>query len=93
MSAAIITPTVGRVVHLYRPRHGTSLDSRKPMSATIAHVWDDRTVNIAYFDHVGTALSDSKIHLVQADDQPPAPLVVHGHVISVPYVVWPPRAS
>lgn len=68
----IIEPTVGRVVHYYAPRGDVDY-TYNPQCALIAHVWDDRCVNLAIFDVNGVPYDDppTSVLLVQPGDLPP----------------------
>ena len=67
----IIPPTPGRVVWFY----DTADASRQPQAAIVAHVWNDRVVNLAVFDTNGNAYSRTSVCLVQEGD--PAPCGMH----------------
>jgi hypothetical protein len=70
----MIKPTVGRVV-LFRPglgfeRIGTRHDDQ-PFAATVAYVWHDRLVNLAFADHDGRSHNATSVPLLQDDDKAP----------------------
>lgn len=73
----MITPTNGRVV-LYHPGGFDSItqhDKAKPLAAMIAHVWNDRMVNLIVFDSNGQPHGRTSVPLMQdgdATDQPGA---------------------
>lgn len=68
----MIRPTTGRVVW-YQPSKPWDQPLRdQPFSATIAYVWNDRLVNLAYFDQNGIAHNATSVQLVQEGDTPNA---------------------
>jgi hypothetical protein len=74
----MIKPTIGRVV-LYYPGNevatslGMTVLSEQPMDAHVVHVWDDRLVNLAVFDHAGKPWALGSVKLLQdGDDKPNA---------------------
>ena len=84
-----IPPTVGRVV-LFTPSRLTGdygfthIDSRKPLAAIVAHVFNDALVNLSVFDSNGTPFSRTSVPLVQADEDKPE----HGYFCEwMPYQV------
>ena len=65
-----IVPTVGRVVGFTPSRltgdYGFAhIDSRKPLAAIVAHVFNDGLVNLAVFDSNGQPHSRTSVPLVQ----------------------------
>lgn len=66
-----ITPTVGRIVHYYPTNEdsGAIISLGQPLAATIAHVWNERCINIAYLDTNGVWRSKSSVLLVHEDDE------------------------
>ncbi len=71
----MIKPTVGRVV-LFHPglgfeRIGTRHDDQ-PFAATVAYVWNDRLVNLAFVDHDGRSHNITSVPLLQDDDARPS---------------------
>lgn len=74
----MISPTNGRIVWYTPPRTPAmftpsmvQIDPTKPLAATVVHVWDDRTVNLAVLDSVGMMHSRTNITLLQDDDLKP----------------------
>ena len=65
----MITPTVGRVVWVIRPRDTT--DIHQPEVGLIAYVWNDHMINVAGFDHNGQPFSITSLALVQDDEPKP----------------------
>lgn len=66
----IITPTVGRIVHYYPTADDLGpMGSGQPFAAIVAHVWNDRCINIAYFDANGVVRSKTSVLLVHDDDE------------------------
>ena len=84
-----ILPTVGRVVWFTPSRptgdYGfTHIDSRNPLAAIVAHVFNDGLVNLSVFDSNGTPFSRTSVPLVQADEDKPE----HGYFCErMPYQV------
>ena len=71
-----ILPTVGRVVWFTPSRltgdYGfTHIDSRKPLDAIVAHVFNDGLVNLSVFDSNGTPFSRTSVPLVQEGEAKP----------------------
>lgn len=64
----MIPPTVGRVVWFNLYGEG----QQQPLAATIAHVNDDGTVNIGFFDQHGVHKNATRVPLIQEGDTPPA---------------------
>lgn len=65
----IITPTVGRVVWVFRPYD--TKDATQPEAALVTYVWDDRLINVAGFDHDGKLFALTSLVLVQPDEPKP----------------------
>lgn len=61
----MISPTVGRVVWYY------SAPNTEPFAAIVAHVWDDRLINVMQIDSNGIPHSRTSVKLLQDGD--PAP--------------------
>jgi hypothetical protein len=84
-----IFPTVGRVVWFTPSRLTgdfgfTHIDSRKPLAAIVAHVFNDGLVNPSVFDSNGTPFSRTSVPLVQEAEAKPE----HGYFCSwMPYQV------
>src|SRR5215203_5895400 len=69
-----IVPTVGRVVWFTPSRltgdYGfTHIDSRKPLAAIVAHVFNDCLVNLSVFDSNGTPFSRTSVPLCRRRGQ------------------------
>lgn len=65
----MITPTIGRVVWVVRPRETT--DIQQAEAALIAYVWNDHLINVAGFDHNGNPFRLGSLRLVQDDEPKP----------------------
>ena len=67
----MIKPTVGRMLHYYPAvdDNGVILSCERPLAATIAHVWNDRCINIAYLDVNGVSWGKLSVPLVQEGDE------------------------
>jgi hypothetical protein len=67
----MISPSIGRVVWYYPPRHP---DGEQPLAAIVAHVWSDTCVNLAIFDANGRPLADppTSVLLVQPGNEVPS---------------------
>lgn len=67
----MIKPTVGRMLHYYPASEdsGAIVNCGHPLAATIAHVWNDRCINIAYLDTNGVWRSKTSVLLVHEDDE------------------------
>lgn len=63
----MIKPTIGRVV-LYRP--DAQFEETVRHAATVAHVYEDGTINIGVVDSNGVAYNEQRVTLVQGDDVP-----------------------
>lgn len=65
-----IAPTVGRVIHYYPTAddNGALPPPGQPLAGIVASVWNDRCINITYFDANGNAWSKTSVPLVQDDD-------------------------
>lgn len=61
----MIQPTVGRMVHFYIGQ------GSEPNAAIIAHVHNDRMVNLCVIDEGGGTTGVSSVPLVQEDDEKP----------------------
>jgi len=77
----VITPTVGRIVWYWPRVNDGDPRSEQPFAAIVAYVFDDRTISIAAFDHVGTVEAHNGIQLAQEGD----PVPTHGD-----YAEWMP---
>lgn len=77
----MIKPTVGRVVW-YWP-HGKNPDDNltQPCAAIIAHVWNDRCINIVWFNANGSPSAQTSVTLMQEGDLRP----MHPHAEWMPY--------
>lgn len=68
----MITPTIGRVVWY----HPTLIDgmrlSKDPHAATVAYVWNERTVNLSVVDHSGYQYTKQSVPLLQGEGPHPA---------------------
>lgn len=66
----MIKPTVGRMLHYYPAGEdsGAIITCGQPLAATIAHVWNDRCINIAYLDANGVWRGKTSVLLVHEDD-------------------------
>lgn len=66
-----ITPTVGRVIHYYPTAddNGALPPQGQPLAGIVACVWNDRCINITYFDANGNAWGKTSVPLVQDDDE------------------------
>jgi len=72
----MILPTVGRVVWFTPSRLTgddgfTHIDSRKPLAAIVAHVFNDALVNLSVLDSNGTPFSRTSVPLVQEGEAKP----------------------
>lgn len=65
----MISPTVGRVVWVIRPRETTDIE--QPEAAFVTYVHSDRMINVAGFDHNGNPFKMTSLTLVQDDDPKP----------------------
>lgn len=70
-----ITPTVGRVVHVYIDgnyalNHEPELAIDTPLAAIIARVISDERVNLTVFNHDGNAFALQAVFLVSGDQVP-----------------------
>ncbi|MFY1017945.1 hypothetical protein [Ectopseudomonas khazarica] len=65
-----IPPTVGRVIHYYPTAddNGALPPQGQPLAGIVACVWNDRCINITYFDANGNAWGKTSVPLVQDDD-------------------------
>lgn len=84
----LIPPTPGRVVWYFPSQHEidakaiTLIDPSKPLAATVAHVFDNRLVNLSVVDQVGAQFRRTSVQLLQEDDPVP-------HTSEGPYAAWP----
>jgi hypothetical protein len=62
-----ISPTPGRMVWFFADANQT-----EPLAAIVAHVWNDRMVNLAVIDKDGSPFCRTSVHLVQPGDPGPA---------------------
>jgi hypothetical protein len=74
----MIKPTPGRVVWFHPPTNKgfwpkdfTYYGGFAPLAAIVAHVWDDRMVNLSVFDSDGKPYSFTSVELLQDDDPKP----------------------
>lgn len=66
----MIEPTNGRVVW-YHPSADDGLSHRgQPLAATVAHVWNDRQVNLTVSDSNGNVFARQRVTLLQDNDVP-----------------------
>jgi hypothetical protein len=65
----IISPTVGRVVWVFRPAHNRK--PQQPEVGLVAYVHDDHLINVAGFDHYGDPFKLTSLPLVQPDEPKP----------------------
>ena len=67
----MIKPTVGRMLHYYPASEdgGAIISFGQPLAATIAHVWNDRCINIAYLDTNGVWRGKTSVLLVHENDE------------------------
>jgi hypothetical protein len=77
----MITPTVGRVVWFQQMTPGVFPGSEKTRAAIIAHVHNDRLVNLCVIDANGATLSRTSVQLVQEGDELPVTM----HCTWMPY--------
>lgn len=80
----MIKPTIGRVVWFQpgKPENHPLRD--QPFAAIVAYVWNDRTVNLAYFNENGEPRNATSVALLQDDDVKPE----YGHFAEwMPYQV------
>lgn len=75
-------PTVGRKVYFSPTANDGVKLGEQPFDATVIYVHNDRLINIAYRDHMGTQFSRTDVPLLQDDD---APLPDGGHCYWMPY--------
>ena len=67
----VISPTVGRVVWFHEGAAGMFPGSDDTRAAIVAHVWNDRMVNLAVFDANGNTHSRTSVPLLQPGDAIP----------------------
>lgn len=79
----MIIPTVGRVVWYFPdPTNGQVVKyGEQPMAATVAFVYNERTINIGFLHHQGKPGYQQAVPLLQDDD----PIPDEGH-----YCTWMP---
>lgn len=65
----MISPTVGRVVWVYRPL--ATFDLRQPEVGFVTYVHNDRLINVAGFNANGTQFTATSLTLLQDDDAKP----------------------
>jgi len=71
----VIKPSIGRVVW-FQPGKSIEQPLRdQPFAAIVAYVWNDRMINLAYFNENGEPRNATSVTLLQDDDQTPG----HGH--------------
>jgi hypothetical protein len=63
----MIQPTIGRVIWFYP----TADSSGQAQAAFVIYVHGDRMINVAGFNHYGTAFSQNSCQLVQEGDSEP----------------------
>jgi hypothetical protein len=89
----IILPTIGRVVWFTPSRltgdyYFTHIDSRKPLAAIVAHVFNDALVNLTVFDSNGQSHSRTSVPLVQEGEAKPEQGYAQGYFCEwMPYQV------
>lgn len=64
--STVIMPTIGRVVWFYENKQ--QLENSQPYDAHVCYVHSNRLINVAGFNHGGTAFSRTSITLVQEGD-------------------------
>lgn len=68
----MIKPTVGRVVNFVPHKaNDPRWDHRQPCVALIAYVYDDRHINVVWFDQTGESHTANQVRLLQDDDRKP----------------------
>ena len=67
----MIKPTIGRVVWFQPGKAPDQPLHDQPFAALVAYVWNDRMVNLAYFNKNGEPRNATSVMLLQDDD--PAP--------------------
>lgn len=65
----MIKPTVGRVVWFFPPKDKNP--NLQPHAALVAHVHNDRLVNLAVFNENGENYSRTSVQLLQDEDAAP----------------------
>ena len=83
----MIKPTNGRVV-LFTPAKGGepgfTYHGDQPLAAMVAHVWNDRMINLVVFDSNGIPFGKTSVTLLQDDDRAPP----HGYFAEwMPYQI------
>jgi hypothetical protein len=66
----MITPTIGRVVLFHRD--STTHMSDQPYPALVSYVWNDKLINVGYFDASGVPGNATSVVLIQDDELPPS---------------------
>jgi hypothetical protein len=67
----MITPTIGRVVWYYPGNcSAPGKKDEQPFTAFVVYVHNDRSINVAGFDHEGKAFRRDEVPLLQDDDKP-----------------------
>ncbi|WP_157651725.1 crAss001_48 related protein [Burkholderia ubonensis] len=64
----MIAPTIGRVVWFQPAKPHDQPLRDQPFAALVTYVWNDRMVNLAYFEADGTPRSATSVALLQDDD-------------------------
>jgi hypothetical protein len=82
----MIQPSIGRVVWYFPSKDHEDINkfSDQPMAALVTHVWGDRCINIAAFDHHGSAFPVQSVTLLQDHD---APLEGGRYAMWMPYQI------
>ena len=65
----MITPTIGRVVWVIRPRDTN--DIKQAEVGLVTYVWSDHMINVSGFDHNGMPFVLTSLSLVQDDEPKP----------------------
>lgn len=92
----MINPTVGRVVWYYpdparlNANRGDRIAvmqvfSNQPMAATVAHVYNERHVNLSVVDHAGFQFSVRDVPLLQDNDVTPSGKDILHYATWMPY--------
>lgn len=77
----MIKPSIGRVVWFQPAKAEDQPKLDQPYAALIAYVWNDRMVNLAYFNENGEHRNATSVMLLQDED----PIPVTGY-----YAEWMP---
>lgn len=70
----MIKPTVGRVLWFWPSAFAVRdlaidyHDITQPLAATVAYVWNDRSVNLSVIDQNGRQFNQSRVLLIQGDE-------------------------